>query len=129
MEKNSHQMNLKSYARIRGLRGSYPLHIIHKRMGLQKGRIKLSWKLQEQCFIIKIFACIYGQRLSEQQCMYRTVLHTEYLRTRLLRSLLQQETRSQPSQNIRLSSVHSHFNREEDKIRSFRKERYIFGIL
>ena len=28
--------------------------------GLQKGRIERSWKLQEQCFIIKIFPCIYG---------------------------------------------------------------------
>ena len=37
-------------------------------------------KLQEQCFMIRIFPCIYGQRLPEQRCMYRTVLHTEYSR-------------------------------------------------
>ena len=38
----------KSYAKTQGLRGSYPLHIIQNKMGLQKGRIELSWKLQEQ---------------------------------------------------------------------------------
>ena len=42
---NSHQMNSKSYAKIQGLRGSYPLHIIHNRMGLQKESIERSWKL------------------------------------------------------------------------------------
>ena len=57
---NSRQMNSKSYAKTQGLRRSYPLHIIHNRIGLQKGRIELSWKLQEQCFMIKIFPCIYG---------------------------------------------------------------------
>ena len=82
MADNSHQMNSNSYAKIQGLRGSYPLHIIHNKMGLQKGRIELSWKLQEQCFMIKIFPCIYGQRLPEQRCMYRIILHIEYLRTR-----------------------------------------------
>ena len=34
MVENSHQMNSKSYAKTLGLRGSYPLHIIHNRMGL-----------------------------------------------------------------------------------------------
>ena len=54
--------------------------------GLQKGRIELSWKLQEQCFMIKIFPCIYGQKLPEQRCMYRTVLHTEYSGIRHLKN-------------------------------------------
>ena len=40
-----------------------------------------------------------------------------------------QETRSQPSNNIRLSSVHTYSERKEDKVRSFRKEGYICGIL
>ena len=35
--------------------------------------------------MIKIFPCIYGKKLPEQWCMYRTVLHTEYLRTRHLK--------------------------------------------
>ena len=34
MVENSHQINSKSYAEIHGLRGSYPLHIIHNRMEL-----------------------------------------------------------------------------------------------
>ena len=85
MAENSLRMNSKSYARNRGLRGSCPLLIIHKRMGLRNGRIELSWKLQELCFMIKIFLCIFGQKLPEQRCMYRTVLHTEYSRTRLLK--------------------------------------------
>ena len=45
MEDNSHQMNSKTYAKNKGLRGSYTLLIIHNRMGLQKGIIELSWKL------------------------------------------------------------------------------------
>ena len=36
MADNSHQMNSKSYAKTRGLRGICPLHIIHNKMGLQK---------------------------------------------------------------------------------------------
>ena len=44
MAENSHQMNSKSYAKNQGLRGSYLLHIIQNRMGLQKGRIEPSWK-------------------------------------------------------------------------------------
>ena len=32
--------NSKSYAKTQGLTGSYPLHIIHNRMGLQKGSCK-----------------------------------------------------------------------------------------
>ena len=67
------------------LRGSYPLHIIHNRMGLQKERRELSWKLQGKCFMIKIFPCIYGHKRLEQLCMYRTVLHIEYSRTRHLK--------------------------------------------
>ena len=55
----SHQMNSKTYAKNQGLRGSYPLHIIHNRLGLYKGILELSWKLQEKCFMIKIFLCIY----------------------------------------------------------------------
>ena len=39
-----------------------------------------------------------------------------------------QETRSHPSQNIRWSSVHTHSEIKEDKIRSFRTEGYIYGI-
>ena len=31
---NSHQMNSKTYAKNQGLRRSYPIHIIHNRMGL-----------------------------------------------------------------------------------------------
>ena len=45
MVKNSHQMNSNTYAKNQGLRGSYPLHIIHNTMGLHKRRIELSWKL------------------------------------------------------------------------------------
>ena len=84
MVENSLRMNSKSYAKNHGLRGICPLHIIHNRMGLRNGRIELSWKRQEQCFMIKIFLCIYGQKLLEQRCMYRIILHTEYLRTRHL---------------------------------------------
>ena len=119
MAENSHQMSSKSYAKTQGLRGSCPLHIIHNRMGLHKGRIELSWKLQEQCFMIKIFICISGWKPPERWCMYRTVLHIEYSRIRLLKKSLRQETRSQPSQNIWLSSVHTHAKREENKTRSF----------
>ena len=43
----------------------------------------------------KTFPCIYGQKLPEQQCMYRTVLHTEYSRTRLLKKY--SPTRNQKS--------------------------------
>ena len=39
-----------------------------------------------------------------------------------------QETRSQSSQNIWLSSVYTHSERKEDKVRSFMEEGYIFGI-
>ena len=39
------------------------------------------------------------------------------------------ETKIHPSQNIQLSSVHTHSKRKEDKVRSFRKEGYICGIL
>ena len=73
------------YAKTRGLRGSCSLLTIHNRMGLQKGILEPSWKLQEQCFMIKIFLCIYGKKHLEQWCMYRTVLHTEYWRTRHLK--------------------------------------------
>ena len=75
----------KSYAKNQGIRGSCPLLIIHNRMGLWNGRIELSWKLQELCFMIKIFLCIFEMKLPEQQCMYRTVLHIEFSRTRLLK--------------------------------------------
>ena len=54
------QMNSKTYANNQGLRGSYPLHIIHSKMGLQKEIIERSWKQQGPCFMIKIFPCIYG---------------------------------------------------------------------
>ena len=33
--------------------------------------------------MIKIYLCIFGLKLLEQQCMYRTVLHIEYSKTRL----------------------------------------------
>ena len=59
--------------------------------------------------------------------MYRTVLHIEYSRTRLLKKSSLKETRSQPSQNIWLSCVHTHSKREKNKIRSFRKEGYFLG--
>ena len=35
--------------------------------------------------MINIFLCIYGQKLLEQLCMYRTVLHIKYSRTRHLK--------------------------------------------
>ena len=54
-------------------------------MGLQKERIERSWKQQGPCFMIKIFPCIYGQRLPKKWCMYRTVLYIEYSRTRHLK--------------------------------------------
>ena len=38
-------MKSKSYAMTQGLRGSYPLHIIHNRMGLKKGRILIRGNL------------------------------------------------------------------------------------
>ena len=50
MVENSHQMNSKSYAKTQGLRGSYPLHIIHNKMGLRKEIIEWSWKQQGPCF-------------------------------------------------------------------------------
>src|SRR5882757_5825985 len=85
MAENSLQMNSKSYAKNQGLRGSCPLLIIHNRMGLQNGKTELSWKLQDLCFMIKIFLCIFGLKLPEQRCMYKTILHIEYSRTRLLK--------------------------------------------
>ena len=85
MEDNSLRINSKSYAKNQGLRGICLLLIIHNRMGLRNGRIEPSWKLQEKCFMIKIFLCIFGLKLPEQRCMYRTVLHIEYSRTRLLK--------------------------------------------
>src|SRR5713226_5746064 len=54
-------------------------------MVLQNRRIELSWKLQEQCFMIKTFLCIFGRKLPEQRCMYRTILYIEYSRTRFLK--------------------------------------------
>ena len=55
MAENSLQMNSKSYAKNQGLRWTCPLLIIHNRMVLQKGRIELSWKLQEQCLMIAVY--------------------------------------------------------------------------
>ena len=37
--------------------------------GVAERIIELSWKLQEQRFMINIFPCIYGKKLPEQQCM------------------------------------------------------------
>ena len=85
MAENSHQMNSRNYAKIQGLRGCWPLHIIHNKMGLQKEKIERSLKLQEQCFMIKIYRCIFRLKLPEQWCMCRTVLHIECSRTRLLK--------------------------------------------
>ena len=99
MVENSHQMNSKSYAKT------------------QKERTELSWKLEEICFMIKIFPCIYGQKLPEQWCMYRTVLHIEYSRTRLLNK--SSPARNQKSAISKYSAVLC--KREENKIRSFRK--------
>ena len=45
------------------------------------------------------------------------------------RSFLWQETKIQPSQNILMSCIHTHSERKEDGVRSFRKEGYICGIL
>ena len=43
--------------------------------------------------MIKIFPCIYGKKLLEQWCMYKTILHTKYLRTRhLKKSSLEKKT-------------------------------------
>ena len=39
------------------------------------------------------------------------------------------ETISHPSQNIRLSCIHTHSKRKEDKVRSLWKEGYICGII
>ena len=46
MAKNSLWMNSKSYVKNQGLRGIFPLLIIHNRMGLWNGRTELSWKLK-----------------------------------------------------------------------------------
>ena len=35
--------------------------------------------------MIRIFPCIYGKKLLEQLCMYKTILHIEYSRTRHLK--------------------------------------------
>ena len=61
-----------------------PNELWHRRLAHVHYRA-LPWKLQEQCFMIKIFPCIYGKKLLEQRCMYRTILHTEYSRTRHLK--------------------------------------------
>ena len=65
-------------------------------MGLQNRRTKLSWKQEELCFMIKIFLCIFGLKLPEQRCMYRTVLHIDYSKTRLLK-------KSSPIRNQKLA--------------------------
>ena len=44
------------------------------------------------------------------------------------RILLWKETKSHPSQNICLPDVHTHSERKEDEVRSFRKEGCICGI-
>ena len=79
---NSLQMSSKNYVKTQGLRGSCPPLIIHNRMGLHKGIIELSWKMQELCFMIKIFLCIFRRKLPEQQCMYRTVLPNRVLQNK-----------------------------------------------
>ena len=129
MAENSHQMNSKNYVDIRGLRGSWPLHIIHSRMRLQKGRIEWLWKQQGKCFMINIFLCIYGKKYLEQRCMHRTILHIKYSRTRHLKKYF--PTRSHNSAILEYSVVqYTHtFQKKEDKVRSFRKEGYICGIL
>ena len=114
MAENSHQMNSKSYAKTHGLRGSFPLLTIHNRMGLQKSRIELSWKLREQCFMINIFLCIFGRKMPEQWCMYKTVLHIEYSRTRLLKKYSPARIQKSSISDIQLSSRHTHSKREED---------------
>ena len=48
--------------------------------------------------MIKIFLSIYGQKLLEQRCMYSTILHMEYSRTRLLK-------KSSPARNQRVSHL------------------------
>ena len=40
-----------------------------------------------QCSMIKIFLCIYEQKLPGQLCMYKTVLHIDYSRTRHLKKV------------------------------------------
>ena len=73
------------------------------------------------CFF-KIFLCIYGQKLPEQQCMYRTVLHIEYSRTRLLKnSSLERNQKLAISKYLAVQCTYT-FQRKEDKVRSFKKE-------
>ena len=74
----------KELSKYSGIKREFSTPYNPQKMGLYKGRTELSWKLQELCFMIKIFLLVYGQRLPEQRCMYRTILHTEYLRIRHL---------------------------------------------
>ena len=129
MVENSLQMNSKSYVKNQGLRGSCLLLIIYNIMGLQNKRIELSWKLQELCSMIKIYLCIFGRKLPEQRCMYKTVLHIDFSRTRLLKkSYPARNQKSAISEYSAILCTYT-FQREENKIRSFRKEGYICGIL
>ena len=53
--------------------------------------------------MINIFLCTYGKKLPEQGCMYRTVLHTEYSRTRHLKKSF--SVRNQKSSILEYSVV------------------------
>ena len=82
MAKNSPQNNSRNSVESLGLRGSWALHIILSRMGLQNEITRPKWKWRKKCYITRIFLCTFGQRKQEQMCMYRTVLVIEYLTKR-----------------------------------------------
>ena len=127
MAENSDQMNSKSYAKTWGLRGSYPLHIIHNRMGLQKGRIERSWKLQEKCFMIKIFPCIMGRSFQNSGVCTELYSTQSTWEQDTWRSLFRQETKSHPSQNIQLSSVHTNYKKKRTMLDPPRKKGILVG--
>ena len=63
--------------------------------------------------MIKIFLCIFGPKLPKQKYMYRTVLHIEYSRTRLLKK--SSSARDQKSSILRILGcpVYIHIPKEK----------------
>ena len=121
MVENSHQMNSKSYAKTQGLRGIYPLHIIHNIMGLQKGIIEWSWIYKGHASWSRSSHASMGRIFQNNSVCIEPYSTQSNWEQDTWKIIFWQETKSQSSQNIWLSSVHTHSKRKEDKVRSFRK--------
>ena len=121
-------MNSKSYAKTQGLTGCCPFHIIQQN-GIAERKNRTIMEAARAILHDQDIPMHIWEKLPEQLCMYRTVLHIEYSKTRLLKKY--SSVRNQKSSISEYSVVlcHTHSKREENKIRSFRKEGHICGIL